>query len=205
MVAEQWPTEEQETPVRAAWAGALARVSERIAHRFGRAEVRARVPRYLCALRARVERKNSWQLAEAMGEEGPWGVQSLLSTTVWDAEAVRDDLRAYGVEHRGDAPGGALIIDETSFPKKGQRSCGVAAQSCGTLGRSTTWPGRRLPGLRLPRGHGLRRSRPLSTALMDKRSAAVCPHGGAPVHAVRDQGRVGQAAAGAGLRRRCSG
>ena len=137
MVAEHWPTEEPQTAVLAAWAEALDRVGERIAHRFGRAEVRARVQRYLGALLARVERKNSWQLAEAMGEEGPWGVQSLLSSTVWDAEAVRDDLRAYVIEHLGDAASGVLIVDEISFSKKGDQSCGVAAQYCGTLGRST--------------------------------------------------------------------
>src|SRR4051812_12026736 len=103
MVAEQWPAEESDEAVLAAWNGALARVSERIAHRFGRAEVRARVPRYLSALLTPVARKNSWQLAEAMGEEGPQGVQSLLADAAWDAEAVRDDLRAYVIEHLGDA------------------------------------------------------------------------------------------------------
>lgn len=128
MVAEQWLAEESDEAVLAAWAKALARVSERIAHRFGRAEVRARAPRYLSALLAQVERKNSWQLAEAMGEEGPQGVQSLLSSAAWDAEAVCDDLRAYVIEHLGDATDGVLIIDETSFPKKGQHSCGVAVQ-----------------------------------------------------------------------------
>jgi SRSO17 transposase len=136
MVAEQWPTEETGTAVLAAWARAMERVQERIAHRFGRAEVRARVRRYLRALIGQVERKNGWQLAEAMGEEGPQGVQSLLQGAVWDAEAVRDDLRAYVVEHLGDATGGVLIIDETGFPKTGRHSCGVAPQYCGTLGRS---------------------------------------------------------------------
>lgn len=66
----------------------------RIAHRFARAEVRARECRYLTGLLAQVERKNGWQLAEALGEPGPRGIQRLLNAASWDAEAVRDDLRA---------------------------------------------------------------------------------------------------------------
>lgn len=74
----------------AAW----ERLQERIAHRFGRVEVRVRVRRVLAGLLGRVERKNGWQLAEAIGEAGPQGVQRLLLGTAWDAEALRDDLRA---------------------------------------------------------------------------------------------------------------
>jgi SRSO17 transposase len=127
---------------------AWERLQERIAHRFGRVEVRARVRRYraglvrarvrryLAGLVQRVERKNGWQLAEASGERGPQGVQRLLNAAVWDADAVRDDLRAYVVEHLGDAESGVLVVDETDFPKKGRASCGVGPQYCGSLGRS---------------------------------------------------------------------
>jgi hypothetical protein len=37
------------------------------------------VRRYLAGLLGRVERKNSWQIAEQMGEMGPQGVQRLLN------------------------------------------------------------------------------------------------------------------------------
>ena len=47
---------------------------------------------------------------------------------------MRDDLRDYVVEHLGDNESGVLIIDETSFPKKGDNSVGVASQYTGTLG-----------------------------------------------------------------------
>ena len=50
--------------------------------------------RYLAGLLDRVERKNGWQLAESIGEAGPRGVQRLLNAATWDADAVRDDLRA---------------------------------------------------------------------------------------------------------------
>jgi len=81
-----------------------------------------------------VERRNGWQLAEAVGERSPDGVQRRLRTARWDAEAVRDDLRAYVVEHLGD-PAAVLVIDETGFLKKGVKSAGVARQGSGTAGR----------------------------------------------------------------------
>ena len=73
----------------------LAELSGQIAPRFGRAEVRNRVGRYLRGLLATVERKNGWQLAEELGDPNAHEVQRLLAEAEWDEEAVRDDLRAY--------------------------------------------------------------------------------------------------------------
>ncbi len=113
----------------------LADVHTRIAPRFRRREARSRAQRYLQGLLGRSERKNGWQLAEALGEGGPQGMQRLLNAADWDAEAVRDDLRAYVVEHLADEPSGVLVIDETGFLKKGTKSAGVARQYSGTAGR----------------------------------------------------------------------
>src|SRR5215217_6744758 len=115
------------------WTGALADLHGRIAHRFARSEVRERARRYLVGLLERVERKNGWQLAEAIGETGPRGIQRLLSAATWDADAVRDDLRAYVVDHLGDAASGVPILDDTGFVKKGEKSCGVGRQDTGTV------------------------------------------------------------------------
>jgi SRSO17 transposase len=136
MVAQNWEGDVGEDVVLTDGVVVWERLQERIAQRFGRVEVRARVRRYLAGLLGRVERKNGWQLAEAIGERGPQGVQRPLNAAVWDADAVRDDLRAYVVEHLGDAESGVLVVDETDFPKKGRASCGVAPQYCGSLGRS---------------------------------------------------------------------
>src|SRR5690349_5032123 len=125
MVAEQWAQPDADALVLEECAAVFDRLYERIAHRFGRVEVRARVRRYMAGLLQRLDRKNGWQLAEAIGEAGPQGVQRLLTTAVWDAEAVRDDLRAYVVEHLGEETSGVLIVDETGFLKKGTHSCGV--------------------------------------------------------------------------------
>ena len=89
---------------------------------------------YLRGLLAPLERKNGWTLAEQAGESSPDGMQRLLATADWDADRVRDDLRDYVVEHLGD-PGAVLVVDETGFLKKGNRSAGVARQYSGTAGR----------------------------------------------------------------------
>jgi SRSO17 transposase len=78
----------------------LAGVVARIAGRFRRREVRQRVTAYLDGLLAHVERKNGWQLAEAMGEHQPRGVQRVLSGSQWDADAVRDDLSSNSLAQR---------------------------------------------------------------------------------------------------------
>jgi SRSO17 transposase len=93
-----------------------------------RPEVRERAFRYLSGLLGEVGRKNSWQMAETIGEARPRGVQHLLNDAHWDADAVRDDLREYVVEHLGDLESGVLIVEETGFLKKGQKSVGVARQ-----------------------------------------------------------------------------
>ena len=69
------------------------------------------------------ERKNSWQLAEVCGEATPYGFQYLLNRADWDADAVRDELCRYVIQHLGD-PNGVLVLDETGFLKKGQHSAG---------------------------------------------------------------------------------
>jgi SRSO17 transposase len=115
------------------WAAGLEEVHRRIAGVFARAEPRARVLAYLCGLLGQLERKNGWTLAEAAGEVSPDGMQRLLRTADWDADAVRDQLRCYVLDRLG--PGGVLIVDETGFLKKGTRSAGVARQYTGTSGK----------------------------------------------------------------------
>jgi SRSO17 transposase len=116
------------------WAAALGVLADRIGRHFARAEPRRRMLAYLQGLLGPVERKNGWQLAEAAGEASPAAVQHLLGRAVWDADAVRDELRAYVVERLGD-PAAVLVVDETGFLKKGTKSVGVHRQYSGTAGR----------------------------------------------------------------------
>ncbi|MEU3221514.1 IS701 family transposase [Streptomyces sp. NPDC006971] len=106
----------------------------RIAGRFGRVEPRATARSYLLGLLSNVERKNCWQLAEQAGHARPGPMQRLLRYARWDADVVRDDLRAYAAEHLG-TDGAVLVVDETGFLKKGRSSAGVQRQYTGTAGR----------------------------------------------------------------------
>jgi SRSO17 transposase len=78
-------------------------------------------------------RKNGWQLADWAGHRTPDGFQRLLHSSVWDAGALRDDVRAYVGESLG--LNGVLIIDDTGFIKKGTTSAGVGRQYTGTSGK----------------------------------------------------------------------
>ena len=116
------------------WALWQTEVERRIGAQFTRREVRWRAWASIRGLLSPVERKNGWQLAEVNGETTPYGVQHLLGRAMWDADALRDDVRPYVVEHLG-APEAVLVVDETGFLKKGQHSAGVARQYSGTAGR----------------------------------------------------------------------
>jgi SRSO17 transposase len=61
-------------------------------------------------------------------------MQHLLARAVWDADAVRDDVRALLVEHLGDQAA-VLVIDETGDLKKGSHTAGVQRQDTGTAGK----------------------------------------------------------------------
>jgi hypothetical protein len=101
---------------------------------FARSEVRQRARDYLHGLLSGAERKNGWQLAEVAGNATPYGLQHLLGRANWDADAVRDDLREYVLEHlAGDES--VLVVDETGFIKKGDKSVGVKRQYTGTVGK----------------------------------------------------------------------
>jgi SRSO17 transposase len=118
----------------ARWSRQLDALHDRLAPHFVRPEPRRRARAYLQTVLAGAERRNGWQLAEAAGEATPYGMQRLIASAAWDADAVRDDLRAYVVEHLG-APGAVLVVDETGFLKKGDKSAGVHRQYSGTAGR----------------------------------------------------------------------
>ena len=97
---------------------------DRLEQRFSRCDLLRQAEHYLRGLLSQVDRKNSWQLAEATGADTPHGFQRLLGRARWNADDVRDDLQRYVVEHLGDTEG-VLIIDETGFLKKGNKSAGV--------------------------------------------------------------------------------
>src|SRR5258706_14661038 len=101
---------------------ALDTVHARIGGYFHRREMRERVRRYLVGLLGHVERKNSWQLAEAFGEAGPQGVQRLFTDADWGGGAGRGGLPADGVEALGGGGGGGVGGDGRGVLPKGRET-----------------------------------------------------------------------------------
>jgi SRSO17 transposase len=106
----------------------------RFADLFERSESREQARTYLRGLLTEAQRKNSWQMAEAVGEPIPDRMQRLLYRVPWDADAARDRLQQFVMETFGD-PEGIGVVDETGFLKKGTHSVGVARQYTGTAGK----------------------------------------------------------------------
>ncbi|WP_406316536.1 IS701 family transposase [Streptosporangium sp. NBC_01639] len=117
------------------WDAELTALTSRIADRlFKRPEPEATFGDLVRGLLADVPRKNSWQLADHLGHPSANPIEWLLSRAPWDAEVLRDEVRAYVVKHLG-GPDGVLIADDTQAIKKGDRSVGVARQYCGLTGQ----------------------------------------------------------------------
>src|SRR5690242_20199406 len=116
------------------WRAELEGLLARFGRLFVRAEPREQAGRYLEGLLAPVERKNGWQLAEAIGDARPWRTRRVLGHMPWDEYAARDLCRGHAVGRPG-AGDAVLVVDETAFVTEGEHSAGVARQYCGTLGR----------------------------------------------------------------------
>jgi SRSO17 transposase len=61
-------------------------------------------------------------------------IQFFVGSGKWDDGAVMNELRLHVREELAQ-PDGVVVIDPSSFPKKGTHSCGVARQWCGRLGK----------------------------------------------------------------------
>ena len=112
----------------------LTEFLERYLPLFGRAEPQNHARLAIEGRLSGLERKTSEPIAreadvprrtlQRFVGEGPWADEPVMSE-------LRDDVTA----ELGDA-NGVLIIDPSSFPKKGNESCGVQRQWCGRLGKT---------------------------------------------------------------------
>ena len=116
------------------WSTDFEDFQARFAPFFARSEPREAMHQYVRGLLAPVPRKNCWQMAEAVGEQDPQSLQRLLYSAQWDADAVRDELQRFVIEHFGDERA-IGVVDETGFLKKGSKSVGVKRQYTGTAGK----------------------------------------------------------------------
>ena len=177
---------------------ALEAAAARLAPHFPNPAAAVTAAAYLQSLLSQVERKNSWQLAEAAGLANPYGFQHLLGRAQWDAEAVRDAhcqdvLAGLGQE---DA---VLAIDETGVTKKGDQSAGVARQYCGASGKLDNCQVGVFLSWQTAKGHALSRSGALPAAGMDRRPGALPGRRQSGGGDLCDQTRIGPPDGGAGL------
>jgi SRSO17 transposase len=126
----------------------------RVAARFARVEPRRRAAAFVVGLLARLPRTNCWTIAEHAGDVSPYGMQHLLARAVWDAEAVREDVRGYVTGRLADDDA-VLVVDETGDVKKGSRTVGVQRQYTGTAGRVENAQVAVWLTYATPAGHGL--------------------------------------------------
>jgi hypothetical protein len=112
--------------------------------------------------------------AEAAGAPGPWRQQAILGRSDWDADALRDIVRDYVIEHLADDDA-VLVIDETGFLKQGKASCGVARQYTGSAGKITNCQ-IGVFALRFAPRSCSHRPRAVSSEEMDRRSRSPGSH-----------------------------
>src|SRR5678815_4089033 len=128
------------------WARSLRDVKGRMRPLFTQERVAASAGVFLDGLLGEERRKTGWMRAEAAGDPGPWRQQAILGRGRWDADALRDIVRDYALEHLAEDDA-VLVVDETGFLKQGKASCGVARQYTGIRGEDHQLPDRRVRGL----------------------------------------------------------
>src|SRR3954452_9528727 len=118
------------------WSTTLRQAKHRIRPLFAAPSVAASAHAFLDGLLGEERRKTGWKRAEAAGGPGPWRQQAILGRRRWDADALRDIVREYALEHLA-ADDAVLVVDETGFLKQGNVACGVARQYTGSAGKIT--------------------------------------------------------------------
>jgi SRSO17 transposase len=99
-----------------------------------RTESREAMERYTTGLLSDLQHKNASEMGRSLPGTSGQKLQEFLTRTRWDPRAM-DRLRIAGMVRDASVGGGALVIDDTGFAKKGTASVGVSRQYSGTLGR----------------------------------------------------------------------
>lgn len=99
---------------------------------LGRSERRRWGSLYVQGLLLEGGRKNAAGMAARYGGDVQ-ALQQFINQSPWDWLAIRRSLA--GQMMAAASPGGAWIVDDTGFPKKGKHSVGVGRQYSGTLGK----------------------------------------------------------------------
>jgi SRSO17 transposase len=100
---------------------------------FRRSQSRHSLERYVTGLLTDLDRKNCDTIAAAAAATSTERLQHLLTDADWDSKEL-DGARVRSLSEKSPK-GGILVLDDTSFPKQGKSSVGVARQYCGALGK----------------------------------------------------------------------
>ena len=80
-------------------------------------------------------RKNIERMTEVVPETEYQSLHHFATHSPWEHRPVMDQVALDADRLLGGSPDSALVLDESSLPKKGKKSVGVARQWCGRLGK----------------------------------------------------------------------
>lgn len=107
---------------------------EHFAPILGRSERRYWCKLYLTGLLLEGERKSIEPLAARVHGGDDQCLQQFVNQSPWSDDAIQWQLLRLLIKRFSQIPG-VLALDDTSLPKKGEHSVGVARQYCGALGK----------------------------------------------------------------------
>lgn len=101
---------------------------------FKRSNTMSSAERYTTGLLSDIPYKNCGMISEFLEGTSMQALQQFITDSKWDHEELNKQRVKHMVENalKGD---GAIIFDDTGFPKDGNCSVGVARQYSGTLGK----------------------------------------------------------------------
>jgi SRSO17 transposase len=117
----------------------IAEFLEPFASLFRRSQSRHSLERYITGLLTDLDRKNCDTIAAALAGTSTERLQHLLTDADWDSLKL-DEARVRSLSAKGPK-GGVLVLDDTSFPKQGKASVGVARQLLRSVGQASQLPG----------------------------------------------------------------
>jgi SRSO17 transposase len=135
-----------------AWELSLERWLRPFVESFGHKTRQKWAPVYVRGLLLEGERKSVVPVAERVAPGDAPQLHHFVAGSDWDVQPVWEVLLDKAAAMVG-GPGSHLIVDDTSLPKKGRHSVGVAPQYCGALGKkancqslvSLTWAKSEVP------------------------------------------------------------
>src|SRR5256885_6202248 len=130
MIRMSWARAASVEETLALWAASLREIKQRIRPLFTQERVATNAGLFLEGLLGDEQRKTGWMRAEAAGDPGPWRQQAILGRGDWDADALRDIVHDYVIEHLAD--------DDAVFSNRAKRHAEWRGNTLVRQGRSRT-------------------------------------------------------------------